>query len=210
LGKKRLTALTPAYVRLMLARTAAARSTGRKKPDDRPGGGCCARPPSRIVVVSVPAAVAIVVVSVPAAEGWTAAPSRCPPTRTSSSTRWRPLRVTNSGAELVSRQRRLMVGWQAPADPALLGDRWAVDRQLRDAVCGFAGDSRPANAWPAELYRHARAWIHIIWKCWITNTPAGGCFDVLGRWRTAAATTYDYAETGRRGAGSIARFWTVP
>ena len=31
-----------------------------------------------------------------------------------------------------------------------------------------------------------------------------------GRWPTAAATTYPYAETGRRGAGSSARFWTAP
>ena len=64
--------------------------------------------------------------------------------------------------------------------------RWAVDKQLRDAVCDFAGDSRHANPWAADLYRKARArghdhphavrilaraWIDIIWKCWTTNTP---------------------------------------
>ncbi|HCT80619.1 MAG TPA: IS110 family transposase [Micromonosporaceae bacterium] len=64
--------------------------------------------------------------------------------------------------------------------------RWAVDRQLRDAVCDFAADSRHANPWAAHLYqqarnrghRHphavrilARAWLTIIWKCWTTNTP---------------------------------------
>jgi transposase len=63
--------------------------------------------------------------------------------------------------------------------------RWAVDKQLRDAVCDFAGDSRHANAWAADLYRKARArghdhphavrilaraWIEIIWKCWASNT----------------------------------------
>ena len=64
--------------------------------------------------------------------------------------------------------------------------RWAVDKQLRDAVCDFAGDSRHANPWAAQLYANARArghdhphavrilaraWLHIIWKCWTTSTP---------------------------------------
>jgi transposase len=64
--------------------------------------------------------------------------------------------------------------------------RWAVDKQLRDAVCDFAGDSRHANPWAANLYNKAiarghdhphavrilgRAWIDVIWKCWTTNKP---------------------------------------
>jgi hypothetical protein len=31
--------------------------------------------------------------------------------------------------------------------------RWAVDKQLRDAVVDFAGDSRLSNPWAADLYR---------------------------------------------------------
>ena len=64
--------------------------------------------------------------------------------------------------------------------------RWACDKQLRDAVCDFANDSRRANPWAADLYSRARArghdhphatrvlaraWLHIIWRCWQTNTP---------------------------------------
>lgn len=64
--------------------------------------------------------------------------------------------------------------------------RWAVDKHLRNAVCNFAGDSRLANPWAADLYQKARArgkkhnhavrilaraWIDVIWKCWTTNTP---------------------------------------
>ncbi|HEX6968983.1 MAG TPA: IS110 family transposase, partial [Micromonosporaceae bacterium] len=64
--------------------------------------------------------------------------------------------------------------------------RWAVDKQLRDALCDFAGDSRHKNPWAAQLYAKARArghdhphavrilaraWIGVIWKCWTTNTP---------------------------------------
>jgi len=63
--------------------------------------------------------------------------------------------------------------------------RWAVDKQLRDAICDFAGDSRHKNAWAAHLYTKARArghdhphavrilaraWVDVIWKCWTTNT----------------------------------------
>jgi transposase len=63
--------------------------------------------------------------------------------------------------------------------------RWAVDKQLRNAICDFAGDSRHKNPWAANLYAKsrarghdhphavrvlARAWVDIIWKCWTTNT----------------------------------------
>lgn len=62
-----------------------------------------------------------------------------------------------------------------------VGFRWACDKQLRDAVCDFAGDSRRANPWAADLYQRARtrghdhphavrilarAWLTIIWHCW--------------------------------------------
>jgi transposase len=62
-----------------------------------------------------------------------------------------------------------------------VGFRWACDKHLRDAVCDFAGDSRRANPWAADLYTRARArghdhphavrilaraWLTIIWHCW--------------------------------------------
>ena len=64
--------------------------------------------------------------------------------------------------------------------------RWAVDKQLRGAVIDFAGDSHYANPWAADLYRRARArghdhphavrilaraWLHIIWRCWQDHEP---------------------------------------
>ncbi|HXM57186.1 MAG TPA: IS110 family transposase [Candidatus Dormibacteraeota bacterium] len=66
-----------------------------------------------------------------------------------------------------------------------VGFRWAADKQLRDAVCDFAGDSRWANPWAADLYRRAiarghdhphavrivaRAWLFVIWRCWQNGT----------------------------------------
>ena len=58
--------------------------------------------------------------------------------------------------------------------------RWSADKELRDALCDFAGDSRKANPWAADLYARARArnhdhphavrilgraWANIIWRC---------------------------------------------
>lgn len=63
----------------------------------------------------------------------------------------------------------------------VVGFRWACDKQLRDAVNDFAGDSRLDNPWAADLYHRARdrghdhphavrilarAWLTVIWHCW--------------------------------------------
>ena len=63
--------------------------------------------------------------------------------------------------------------------------RWACDKQLRDAVTDFAGDSRRASPWAAGLYDRARArghdhphavrilaraWLFVIWHCWQDET----------------------------------------
>ncbi|HSO63797.1 MAG TPA: IS110 family transposase [Ornithinibacter sp.] len=68
--------------------------------------------------------------------------------------------------------------------------RWSADKELRGALCDFAGDSRHANPWAANLYNRARArghdhphavrilgraWADIIWRCWqdgLAYTPA--------------------------------------
>ena len=67
----------------------------------------------------------------------------------------------------------------------VVGFRWACDKQLRDAVCDFAGDSRRAKPWAADLYDRARArghdhphavrilaraWLYVIWHCWQDGT----------------------------------------
>lgn len=63
--------------------------------------------------------------------------------------------------------------------------RWAVNTRARTALTTFAGNSRHASPWAAQLYnnarargkRHphavrilARAWLRVIWACWHTNT----------------------------------------
>ena len=59
--------------------------------------------------------------------------------------------------------------------------RWSADKQLRDALCDFAGDCRRASPWAEDLYQRARArghdhphavrilgraWANVIWRCW--------------------------------------------
>jgi transposase len=63
--------------------------------------------------------------------------------------------------------------------------RWSCDKQLRDAVTDFAGDSRRASPWADDLYNRARArghdhphavrilaraWLFVIWHCWQDQT----------------------------------------
>ena len=63
--------------------------------------------------------------------------------------------------------------------------RWSCDKQLRDAVTDFAGDSRRASPWADDLYQRARArghdhphavrilaraWLFVIWHCWQDET----------------------------------------
>ena len=72
----------------------------------------------------------------------------------------------------------------------VVGFRWACDKQLRDAVCDFANDSRHANPWAADIYNRAiarkkdhphavrilaRAWLYVIWRCWQANTAYDRC-----------------------------------
>jgi len=62
-----------------------------------------------------------------------------------------------------------------------VGFRWACDKQLRDALTDFAGDTRHVNPWASQLYQQARArghdhphavrilaraWTFVIWHCW--------------------------------------------
>jgi transposase len=63
--------------------------------------------------------------------------------------------------------------------------RWAVSKQLRDAVCDFADGSRHASPWAAKIYNDAiargkdhphavrilaRSWLYVIWDCWQHHT----------------------------------------
>ena len=63
--------------------------------------------------------------------------------------------------------------------------RWNVNRQLRDALCDFAGGSRLSSPWAQAVYTAARdrgkdhphairilarSWVLVIWRCWQDGT----------------------------------------
>ena len=64
--------------------------------------------------------------------------------------------------------------------------RWACNKRFRVAITTFADNSRHASPWAATVYADARArghdhphairilaraWIRVIWRCWIDQTP---------------------------------------
>ncbi|MGW5743876.1 IS110 family transposase [Amycolatopsis sp. NPDC003861] len=64
--------------------------------------------------------------------------------------------------------------------------RWACNKRLRLAITTFAGNSRFASSWAADIYERARAsgkdhphairilaraWVRVIWRCWQSHTP---------------------------------------
>jgi transposase len=64
--------------------------------------------------------------------------------------------------------------------------RWACNKRFRVALTTFADNSRHASPWAAQVYAAARArghdhphavrvlaraWIRVIWRCWIDQTP---------------------------------------
>ena len=64
--------------------------------------------------------------------------------------------------------------------------RWACNKRFRAAVTTFADNSRHASPWAAKIYQQARAagkdhphairilaraWIRVIWRCWIDGVP---------------------------------------
>ena len=64
--------------------------------------------------------------------------------------------------------------------------RWACNKRFRRAITGYADRSRHSSPWAADVYRRARergcdhphavrilarAWIKIIYRCWVDGTP---------------------------------------
>jgi transposase len=64
--------------------------------------------------------------------------------------------------------------------------RWACNKRFRVAITTFADNSRRASPWAAKIYNDARAsgkdhphavrilaraWIRVIWRCWLDGVP---------------------------------------
>lgn len=63
-----------------------------------------------------------------------------------------------------------------------VGFRWAANKRLRAAITTWADNSRHASEWASDVYRRARdrgcdhphavrilarAWIRVLWRCWV-------------------------------------------
>ena len=64
--------------------------------------------------------------------------------------------------------------------------RWACNKRFRAAITTFVGNSRHASSWAVKIYNDARAvgkdhphtiriltraWIRVIWPCWLDSIP---------------------------------------
>lgn len=64
--------------------------------------------------------------------------------------------------------------------------RWACNKRLRNAISRFADNSRHSSPWAADIYTRAiargcdhphairilaRAWIRVIYRCWVNRVP---------------------------------------
>jgi transposase len=82
--------------------------------------------------------------------------------------------------------------------------RWACNKRFRQAICTFADNSRHASPWAAKVYADAlarghdhphavrvlaRAWIRVIWRCWIDQTPYNPAKHGAAHKPTEMATT---------------------
>lgn len=67
-----------------------------------------------------------------------------------------------------------------------VGFRWACNKRLRQALVCFADNSRHASPWAMAVYQRARtrgcdhphairilarAWVRVLWRCWIDRKP---------------------------------------
>ena len=79
--------------------------------------------------------------------------------------------------------------------------RWACNKRFRVALTTFADNSRHASPWAAKIYTQARkagkdhphavrvlarAWIRVIWRCWLDGVP----YDPAKHGAAAALTEF--------------------
>jgi transposase len=82
--------------------------------------------------------------------------------------------------------------------------RWACNKRLRRALCTFADNSRHGSPWAAKVYADAlarghdhphavrilaRAWIRVLWRCWIDRVPYDPAKHGAARKLTEMATS---------------------
>ena len=91
-----------------------------------------------------------------------------------------------TGPEAISALAGLVPVTRASGKHRAVSFRWACNKRLRVAITTFADNSRHTSPWAADIYNRARtagkdhphavrilarAWVRIIWRCWIDQKP---------------------------------------
>jgi len=91
-----------------------------------------------------------------------------------------------TGPEAISALAGLVPVTRASGKHHAVSFRWACNKRLRVAITTFADNSRHASPWAADIYNRARAsnkdhphavrilaraWVRVIWRCWIDQRP---------------------------------------
>lgn len=99
---------------------------------------------------------------------------------------WGDSREAYDGPEAVAALSGMAPVTRRSGKHLAVGFRWACNTRFRNAIATFAGNSRHASPWAASVYRDAvdrgadhphavrilaRAWIRVIYRCWIDGVP---------------------------------------
>jgi len=99
---------------------------------------------------------------------------------------WGDCRDAYDGPEAVAALAGIVPVTKASGKHHAVSFRWACNKRFRAAITLWADNSRHASPWAAKVYADAvargcdhphavrvlaRAWIRVIWRCWIDHTP---------------------------------------
>jgi transposase len=91
-----------------------------------------------------------------------------------------------TGPDAISALAGLVPVTRASGKHRAVSFRWACNKRLRVALTTFADNSRHTSPWAADIYNQARAsnkdhphavrilaraWVRVIWRCWIDQRP---------------------------------------
>jgi transposase len=99
---------------------------------------------------------------------------------------WGDSREAFAGPDAVAALAGVVPVTKASGKHSTVTYRWACSKRFRQALVTFADNSRHASPWAAEVYQRARArgmdhphairvlaraWVRVIYRCWIEGTP---------------------------------------
>lgn len=91
-----------------------------------------------------------------------------------------------TGPDAIATLGRLVPVTCSSAKHRSVSFRWACNKRLRVALTTFIDNARHASPWAADTYQRARAsgkdhphpvrilaraWVRVIWRCWIDQQP---------------------------------------